>query len=103
MHQSITLNIHYALPGEAWQKVMAIYPLMPGWIGYPDEGCPYWFGTEGDEKFLVASIEPSGLAFGGKMEAAEFTGWINAFIEKATQALGFQVIDADEAGEYFFN
>ncbi len=97
MHQSITLNIHYTLPEETWQKVSDIYPQMPGWIGYPDGGCPYWFGMDKDAKHLVASIEPSGLQFSGEMQEFEFIEWINTFIEKATQVLGFQVINTEDA------
>lgn len=34
------LNIWDHLPDEVWNKVAAIYKLMPGWIGYKD-GIPY--------------------------------------------------------------
>lgn len=70
---------------------------MPGWIGYPDGGCPYWFGTDTDAKHLVASVEPSGLQFSGEMQEFEFIEWINTFIEKATQVLSFQVMDTEDA------
>lgn len=96
MHNVITLTIPYNLPDSDWIIVDDIYKSMPGWIGYLKDGCPYWFGTENNNVYLSASVEPSGLLFDGRMDEEEFKEWINSFKTLATRKLGFEVKDAEE-------
>ena len=97
------LNIWYHLPQSVWAKVPQVYAQMPGWKGvgkngFGEEGIPYWFGYDGDETTLCASVEPSGLLFTGYMDTEAFEEWIAAFKKNATEMLEFKVGDI-ELGE----
>ena len=101
--QECNLNIRYDLPDELLDKLPLIYEYMTGWLGLGDkengqEGIPYWFSYNENEKFVLASLEPSGLMFIGKMDAEEWKEWIFEFKQKATQILGFKVGEI-ETGE----
>ena len=98
---SITLSIPYDLSEGQWKKLDLVYHGMPGWLGYGaegrgEEGIPYWFGVEEDDVFLWASSEPPGLLIEGQMDQAEWERWIHEFKTLASQALGFEVLDATE-------
>lgn len=90
------LNIRYDLPKEVWNKVPKVYEKMNGWIGFKENGVPYWFGIEGDEKSISASVEPSGLQFFSVMEESEWNEWKAEFKKVATQILGFKVGEIEE-------
>ena len=81
------LNIRYDLPDELWAKVAKLYERMPGWMGYKS-GIPHWFGTEEDEVFIEASVEPSGLSFYAQMNSEDWASWIEAFKLEASKVLG---------------
>ncbi|WP_433922952.1 hypothetical protein [Paenibacillus taichungensis] len=72
------LNIRYDLPDEVWDKVSKVYERMPGWIGYKS-GVPYWFGSEEEDVFIEASVEPSGLSFYAQMNIDDWVSWIETF------------------------
>ncbi len=93
MHQRITLNVRYDQPQEAWDAVMAAYRAMPGWIESDD--MPHWFGTESDERYVMASVEPSGIVLEGKMEAFEWEHWVADLCTRLSIVLGRPVGDAE--------
>lgn len=94
--QNITLAIPYDLPPTERRKLAAIYQEMPGWLGLGEDGCPTWFGEDGTPRFLWASVEPSGLLISGELGDDEWKAWIERFMRRATEVLGFPVVDADE-------
>lgn len=89
------LNIWYYLPDEVWNKVSNIYENMPGWLGYKN-GIPYWFGHEGDDIYIEASVEPSGLSFYAQMNNSDWNSWIEKFKSEATKVLGFEVGEPED-------
>lgn len=89
------LNIRYDLPDEVWDKVSKVYENMPGWIGYKS-GIPYWFGTDEDDVFIEASVEPSGLSFYAQMNSDVWMSWIETFKLEATKVLGFDVGEPED-------
>ena len=94
MEKSITLNLPYDLEAREWEKVSLVYKQMDGWI----EGCelPYWFGTEKDECYIYASVEPSGLLICGNVSDDRiWLGWITLLCAKLTLALGKEIYDAE--------
>ncbi|WP_299902120.1 hypothetical protein [uncultured Aquimarina sp.] len=95
------LNIRYDLPKEIWDKVPLIYEKMNGWIGFGkdgngENGIPYWFSYNENEKSILASVEPSGLQFSANMELDEWTEWKTEFKKIATEILGFKVGELEE-------
>ena len=81
-YQECNLNIRYDLPKEIWDKVPLVYEKMNGWIGFGkdgngENGIPYWFSYNEEEKFILASVEPSGLQFSANMELNEWMEWIS--------------------------
>lgn len=104
--KSMNLNIHYALPKEIWDKMPEIYAKMDGWLGFGKGGeegqeeIPYWYSYDINEKHISTSIEPSGLAFGAKMEEEEWSEWCKKIKMIATETLGFKVgeIELGEVG-----
>lgn len=102
----MNLNIRYDLPNEVWTKVSHLYSQLEGWKGLGkggregEEGFPYWFGYEDDEKWISASVEPSGLCFIARMTDKEWEKWVKEIKQKATQILGFKVgeIELGEVG-----
>ncbi|WP_308722194.1 hypothetical protein [Paenibacillus polysaccharolyticus] len=89
------LNIWHYLPDEVWAKVSKIYESMAGWIGYRS-GIPYWFGTEEDDVFIAASVEPSGLSFYAQMNSDDWMSWIETFKLEASKVLGFDVGEPED-------
>jgi hypothetical protein len=92
MEKSITLNLPYNLEAQEWEKISLVYQEMDGWIeGYE---FPYWFGTEKDESYICASVEPSGLVMFGNVSDEIWVGWITKLCAKLTLALGKEIYDA---------
>ncbi|GAA4273636.1 hypothetical protein U6A24_18295 [Aquimarina gracilis] len=95
------LNIRYDLPKEIWAKVELVYSQMHGWLGYGKkgigyEGIPYWFSYNEEEKYILASIEPSGLHFEANMDKDEWIQWKTQFKKVATEVLRFKVGEIEE-------
>ncbi|UDL05995.1 hypothetical protein [Marinobacter sp. CA1] len=90
--QSITLNVPFDLPDEDWDKIMAVYREMDGWIEGKD--FPYWYGIEGDAQFILVSAEPSGLVFSGNVNHDFWIAWITKICAKLSLALNREVHDA---------
>lgn len=93
MHQRITLNVRYDQPQEAWDAVLAAYRAMPGWVESGD--LPHWFGSESDDRYVMASVEPSGIVLEGEMEAPEWGRWVADLCTRLSTALGRLVRDAE--------
>lgn len=96
-----SLNIRYDLPQEAWDLLPSIYEKMNGWLGFGkdgkgEDGIPYWFGYNENEKSITASVELSELHFSAYMELEEWTEWITVFKQIATDILGFRVCEFEE-------
>ena len=89
--QECNLNIRSDLPKEVWEKVPLVYEKMQGWIGYDEDGIPYWFSFNEDQKSISASVEPSGLQFSANMNNNDWLEWKTEFKRIATQILGFKV------------
>ena len=67
-----------------WASLTRIYRLLPGWLRFGDDGCPYWFGVDEDvPPYLWASVEPSGLLVHGVLAPADWEGWDSQFRELA--------------------
>lgn len=95
------LNIRYDLPKQIWDKVVSIYEQMPGWLGYGgngqgEEGIPYWFSYNDEEKSIYASVEPGGLQICAHMEEKEWEEWKAQIKKIATETLGFKVGEIEE-------
>ncbi len=100
-YQECNLNIRYDLPKEIWDKVPLVYEKMNGWIGFGkdgngENGIPYWFSYNEEEKFILASVEPSGLQFSANIELNEWMEWKTEFKKIATEILGFKVGEIEE-------
>lgn len=100
-YQECNLNIRYDLPKEVWDQLETVYNQMTGWIGFGkngkgEDGIPYWFGYDENEKHILASIEPSGLHFSANMEENEWNSWKSDFKKLATEILGFKVGEIEE-------
>lgn len=98
---SCNFNIRYDLPEKVWNKVPMVYKQMDAWIGFGkegkgEEGIPYWYSYNEDEKSICASLEPSGLQFSAYMEEEEWHIWKNTFKKIATDLLGFKVDEIEE-------
>ena len=93
MNQSITLNLPFDLSEVESVKIMAVYREMDAWI--ENEELPCWFGKLNDTKFIVASLEPSGLLLEGNLDPLLFRGWITKLCAKLTLALGREIYDAE--------
>ncbi len=99
--QECNLNIRYDLPKEIWDKVPLVYEKMNGWIGFGkdgkgENGIPYWFSYNENEKSIYASVEPSGLHFVAKMEINEWAVWKLEIKKVATEILEFKVGEIEE-------
>ena len=93
MEKTITLNLPHDLSDSEQKKVFNVYEQMNGWLdGYE---VPYWFGTEKDEQYIYASVEPSGLLLCGKIDESIWIGWITVLCAKLSLALGKEIHDAE--------
>lgn len=93
MNHQITLNVPYDILEREWQLVSDIYRNMDGWLGTED--LPRWYGTEADEKYICASVEPGGIQFSGKMEGALWTSWFTVLCARLSVALDREIHDAE--------
>ena len=91
--QSITLNLPYNLPDDLWARVLVVYEGMPGWLCLNE--LPRWFGSDSDPRHIWASVEPSGLLLEGQLEGDEWAKWTATLCNRLSNALGFEVRDAD--------
>lgn len=97
IHQNMNLNVRYDAPNHVWEKIPIIYEQLDGWLGFGkggdlgEEGIPYWFSFNENEKHILASVEPSGLYFSGMMDNNEWKLWVEAIKNIATRELGFKV------------
>ncbi len=103
-HQECNLNIRYDLPEDIWDKLPLVYEKMPGWIGFGkngkgEDGIPYWFSFDENEKSILASVEPSGLQFFANMESNEWIEWKTEIKRVATAILKFKVGEIEEGEE----
>ncbi len=104
--ESRNLNIRYDLPDGIWKKISEVYKEMEGWLGYGngqvgEEGIPYWFSFNEEEKCINASVEPSSLQFSVfNMDEQEWENWLKEIKNIATRILGFKVgeIENGEVG-----
>lgn len=97
--QEMNLNIEIYLSKDYWEKVANVYERTDGWLGFGGEnGIPYWFSFNDNEKHITASVEPSGLRFSGQMEDEEWNSWKKKIKRIAAEELGFAVgeIELDE-------
>jgi len=90
---NITLNFPYTLSADEWEKVSKVYGELDGWIDYLEYAC--WYGKESDERYIIASVEPSGLVLVGKIEEHLWIGWITMLCAKLSVALNREVYDAE--------
>jgi hypothetical protein len=93
MPHTITLNVRYDWPESDWQKVYAVYQTMPGWQS--GRNTPSWFGDAGDDEYIVASVEPSGLLLEAQLEAALWSEWLTKLCARLSQELGREIHDAE--------
>lgn len=93
MEQSITLNVPTNLSPEDWRRVAAIYETLDGWMADPNGA--YWYGREGDVRYIWGSAEPSGLLFCGRVEPSLWCGWITVLCSRLSLALAREVHDAE--------
>lgn len=95
MNQTITLNLPYNLSDEDWQTVQKVYENIDGWKGYIIDGCPTWFGSENDERYVWASVEPSGLLLSGNLPNDIWAGWLTVLCAKLSVALNLEIHDSE--------
>lgn len=102
IEQECTLNIKFDLSTKIENNLSLVYEKMPGWIGYrKEDGIPFWFSYDDNNKSIFASIEPSGLVIYAHMVTEEWLDWKSKFKLIATQTLGFKVgeIELGEVSE----
>ncbi len=96
-YESRNLNIKYDLPDRIWENISEVYKEMEGWLGYGnghvgEEGIPYWFSFNEEEKCINASVEPIGLQFSAfNMDEQDWENWLKKIKNIATKILGFKV------------
>lgn len=80
---------------EQWQILDDIYQSMPGFAGYhPDCGF-FQFSDLRGERTIWVSVEPSGLHLSSNLDVASWKEWLDLFLKKATNGLGFEVRNAE--------
>jgi hypothetical protein len=92
MEHSITLNLPCDLSESQWTKVMGVYREMGEWVEGQQVAC--WFGPLNSDRFIAASIEPSGLHVSGTIDPLLFRGWVTKLCAKLTASLGREIYDA---------
>ncbi|MBO1306221.1 hypothetical protein JZO70_08625 [Enterococcus sp. 669A] len=95
MTHCINLNIHYTIPDELWDKVLAVFRSMPYWTE-SSEGT-HWFGPDID---LSTSVEPGGIQIYGTMPDEIWTEWYSSLKEKLTNALGYEIGEPEDGYEF---
>ena len=93
---TITLSLPYCLSYEQWTAVDGVFRGMDGWIGDKEsDNTPQWFGNESSERFVWASVEPSGLLVEGNLDPAHWTGWIAVLCSRLSLALHMEIRDVE--------
>jgi hypothetical protein len=91
---TITLSLPYDLSREQWAAVGSVFQSMDGWLGYKQpDNTPQWYGDESAERFVWASVEPSGLLIEGNLEPSLWTGWISVLCSRLSLALQMEIRD----------
>ncbi len=101
----INLNIHHSAPQEIWDRLGVLYQQMPGWPEAHPKGTEWfaqWFGPDGAERFLSASVEPGGLQIYGQLPEAEWTAWITEFKRRAEEILGYPVGEPEDGFAFHY-
>ena len=91
--KSITLNLPYDLTTEEWKKVTNVFEQLDGWMNHSKYMC--WYGTEENEEYIWASVEPSGLLLHGRISDDIWVGWVSKLCAKLSVALAREVYDAE--------
>lgn len=91
--KSITLNLPYDLSAEEWKKVTNVFEQLDGWMNHSEYMC--WYGTDDDEEYICASVEPSGLLLQGSVSDETWVGWVSKLCAKLSLALSREVYDAE--------
>ena len=89
--QELTFNIRHDMHEEDWKDLMAAFEKLPGWEGVEPNGISYWYGKDEEDIHIRAFITFNGLVVEGNMPDAIWAKWILNFIEKISEALGFEV------------
>lgn len=89
--QELTFNIPHDMHEDDWRDLIETFKALPNWKGMEPDGSNFWFGKEDDNIYIKAHITYSGLVVEGNMPDPIWARWILEFIEKATEALGFEV------------
>lgn len=98
-----TYNIHHMMADELWDRLLEVYEQLPGWQGEGEDGCYCWFGEEGKGiEYLSVYIEPSGLCVDAVLNEVDWKAWDRQFRQLATEALGYQIMDAEEGRAWDF-
>ena len=93
---SITLPLPYDLTDERWTIVNEVFESMDGWLGVNErDNTPQWYGKDGDETYIWASVEPSGLLVEGNLPPDHWTSWISVLCARLSLKLGIEVRDAE--------
>jgi len=93
---TITLTLPYDLTREQWAVVDGVFQSMDGWLGYDQTAnTPQWYGNESAERFVWASVEPSGLLVEGNLEPSLWAGWISVLCSRLSLALQMEIRDAE--------
>ena len=73
-----------------------VFEGMDGWLGVDElDDTPQWYGKEGDERYVWASVEPSGLSLEGNLSPDFWTGWVSVLCARLSLKLGIEVRDAE--------
>ena len=92
---TITLSLPYDLSPNQWEIVLAVFRSMDGWIDDDATDIPRWYGRETDDRFISASVEPSGLLLEGNLEPVHWTGWISVLCSRLSRELDMEIRDAE--------
>jgi hypothetical protein len=68
-----------------------VYQSLPEFVGYGNDGVPYWFGPEDSPPFLWASVEPSGLLVHGMLSSQQWLTWDAQFSQHLSEFPTFEV------------
>jgi len=75
-----------------WQRLSAVYRLLPKPIIKDGTTQSMWFGEEdASEYYLWASVEPSGLQIAGYLKMSDWQAWEQIFQKHLTQFPLFSV------------
>jgi len=97
---NISLNIHYSIPNELWNKVIDVFRSMPYWVdGEKNKDCLFWYDEE-DCVELYCSVESGGIQISGLMMYEIWRKWYPKLKSKLTEALGYEIGEPEEG--YFF-